>query len=147
LLQTGRRRILVATDGSEVSIGACRWLAGLLDPATTDVRLITVLTSGLRSAAFDSYPSDDADARLGAESAVESATGVSCDVLEGAGIRVEVTHRFGNPSDALLAEIEEWAPDLMVMGRRGLGFPARWLMGSVTDRVLRNARCPVLIVP
>lgn len=141
------RRILVATDGSEASIGACRQVAGLLDPGEAEVRLIAVLSSGLQAAAYDGYPHDDAAAERAAQAAVEAAVGVSRDLLEDAGFRVQVTHRFGNPPDGILAEIEEWAPDLVVMGRRGLGFPARWLMGSVSDRVLRSARCPVLLVP
>ena len=37
--------------------------------------------------------------------------------------------------------------DLLVMGTHGRSGVDRWLMGSVTERVLRKSRCPVLTVP
>ncbi|HBH01951.1 MAG TPA: universal stress protein UspA, partial [Candidatus Rokubacteria bacterium] len=36
--------------------------------------------------------------------------------------------------------------DLVVVGARGRGGIERLLLGSVSERVLRDARCPVLIV-
>ena len=60
--------------------------------------------------------------------------------------RVEVRHRFGNPADEILAEAQEREPDLIVVGRRGLSAPGRWLIGSVSDRVVRHAHAPVLVV-
>ena len=36
--------------------------------------------------------------------------------------------------------------DLIVLGARGLGTVKRLLRGSVSEQVLRHARCPVLIV-
>ena len=41
---------------------------------------------------------------------------------------------------------EELGVDLIAMGGRGLGRVSRSLMGSVSDSLVRNAHCPVLIV-
>ena len=45
----------------------------------------------------------------------------------------------------MLAYAEEQKVDLICMGVRGAGFGLRSLFGSNTDRVLRQAPCPVFI--
>jgi len=144
-----RLRVLVAVDGSPSAEQACRRLPGFVRPDDTEVRLVTVLSYGMRADAYHQRIDQRIDADLvhEARASVEVATGPSRGLLEASGFGVQVAHRFGNPADAILEEIREWGPDLVVMGRRGLGVPARWLLGSVSDRVLRNAHVPVLIVP
>ena len=44
-----------------------------------------------------------------------------------------------------MALAEELGAGLIVMGGRGLGGMKRASMGSVSDFVARNARCPVLV--
>lgn len=51
----------------------------------------------------------------------------------------------GEPYREVLAYAEEQNMDLSCMGVRGAGFGLRSLFGSNTDRVLRQAPCPVLI--
>jgi nucleotide-binding universal stress UspA family protein len=41
---------------------------------------------------------------------------------------------------------EEHHTDLIVLGRRGLTPVQRWMLGSVSERVLRYASCPVMVV-
>ncbi len=61
-------------------------------------------------------------------------------------LSLEMMVREGRPSDAILAEAERQAADLIVMGTHGRRGMDRWLLGSVTEKVLRKARCPVLVV-
>jgi nucleotide-binding universal stress UspA family protein len=41
-------------------------------------------------------------------------------ILEKADLDVEVAHRFGNPTEEIVTQIEEWGADVVVLGRRGL---------------------------
>lgn len=53
--------------------------------------------------------------------------------------------REGQPYREVLAYAEEQAIDLICMGANGTGFGLHALFGSNADRVLRQARCPVII--
>jgi len=53
----------------------------------------------------------------------------------------------GEPSSAIVKRAESVPVDLIVMGTHGLRGFDRWFMGSVAQRVLRKAVCPVLTVP
>ncbi len=64
-------------------------------------------------------------------------TGLSCEALV----------RVGAPVDAILACIEQVAPDLVVMSTHGRTGLTHAMLGSVAERVLQRARCPVLVLP
>lgn len=69
------------------------------------------------------------------------------EILRGMGIEVEIKLRHGFATEEILQEIGEGGYDLVVMGStqvaRGL---RRYFVGSVTDKVVENAPCPVLVV-
>jgi nucleotide-binding universal stress UspA family protein len=52
----------------------------------------------------------------------------------------------GHPADQILRAAERFHADLIVMGRRGRSTVGRWLLGSISERVLRDAHCPTLVV-
>jgi nucleotide-binding universal stress UspA family protein len=52
----------------------------------------------------------------------------------------------GPPADAILRVAEARNVDLIVMGARGLGSLGSLLLGSVSQKVLAHATCPVMIV-
>ena len=63
------------------------------------------------------------------------------------GFRVEPRVRVGEPAEEIVAEAEEWKPDLLVVGTHARGWGARLLLGSVAEAALRDAPCNVLAVP
>lgn len=52
----------------------------------------------------------------------------------------------GAPVTRILKEAKELGADLIVMGTHGVGGFERWVLGSVAEKVLRKAPCPVLTV-
>ena len=60
---------------------------------------------------------------------------------------VTVAVRAGTVVDEIVCLAKEWLADLIVMGTHGRTGFERFLVGSVTARVLRNAPCPVVTVP
>jgi len=63
------------------------------------------------------------------------------------GTVVDVVVECGQPAPSILGQATGLQADLIVMGTHGLSGFERLLLGSVTEKVLRKAACPVLTVP
>ena len=61
--------------------------------------------------------------------------------------RPELLVRFGPSAATLLGYAAENGTDLIVIGTHGRTGFERFMLGSVTEKVVRKARCPVLTVP
>jgi len=59
---------------------------------------------------------------------------------------IETELAWGNPADVIVEKARQGGYNLIVMGSRGLGAISSLLLGSVSDRVVKMAPCPVLIV-
>ncbi len=64
-----------------------------------------------------------------------------------AGLDVEFAAQPGVPLSVILAEAERFAADLIVLAASGRNRVARFFVGSTADRVIREASCPVLVIP
>lgn len=102
--------------------------------------------------AADTAVTDAEEAHAGAfadriESAAEERIEEISDGLETSGVVVERHAERGTPEDVILAAIDEYDVDVVVMpthNREGL---SRALLGSVTERVVRRSPVPVLSIP
>lgn len=63
------------------------------------------------------------------------------------GLEVETLATVGVPSRRVVEIAEEHGVDLIVMASRGYGPIRQLLLGSIAERVLHQAPCPVLIAP
>lgn len=68
------------------------------------------------------------------------------DGIDTGKVPIEKKQKPGHPGLAILEEIESGNIDLVVMGNRGYGQIAGVLLGSVSQRILNKAECPVMIV-
>lgn len=140
-------RVLVGLDGSGHCRDALRWaLARALRQGGPVVALAAVQDPmvyaplGWGGYQFDVKQAEErADAILDASiGAVVAADGSLAEVP------VERLPRVGSAAEILVTESS--AADLLVVGTRSLHGLFRWL-GSVSDQVVRNARCTVVVVP
>jgi nucleotide-binding universal stress UspA family protein len=65
----------------------------------------------------------------------------------GPNVPIEFDIAEGSTADAILAKADAMPADLLVMGTHGRSGFERLVLGSVTEKVLRKAACPVLTVP
>jgi len=69
---------------------------------------------------------------------------VRLDQMAGAGTRSSSTVRHGRPVDEILREVDAYKPDLVVMCTHGWSGVKHLLLGSVTERIVRQ--CPVSVL-
>jgi Universal stress protein UspA and related nucleotide-binding proteins len=66
--------------------------------------------------------------------------------IDSGNVSIEKKQIPGHPAVAILEEIKNEKVDLVVMGNRGYGPITGSLLGSISQRVLSRAECPVMIV-
>ena len=63
-----------------------------------------------------------------------------------AGITVVFEVGVGHPAEKIIQKANSLQADAIVMGHRGKSLVERWLLGSVSKRVLSYAHCTVMVV-
>jgi nucleotide-binding universal stress UspA family protein len=155
LVVKGQRRklgsVLVAMDGSEDSFRAVRFLSTLALPRQTKVRLLSVVERirypttaphSVHGQLVAMLKELEAERRAELDKVLEQAAAQLDDKIT----RVTRYTPTGDPAEEIVTTASDFDTDLVVVGARGLGGMARVLLGSVSQKVLHHARCPVLIV-
>ena len=135
-------RILLPVDGSEESLAAVRHVAEAIAENLADVLLLTVLPIE-RGEGVSGGP--ESPRRREIEEEARSHLGRAEGLLRSAGMACRTEVRFGDPAEEILKAADGGEFDFIVIGRRGRGL-SRALLGSVSDRVAKNARTPVTVV-
>jgi len=135
-------RIVYATDGSSHARKALDWAIDIARRRQAQVIVVT---------AYEPIPRDlgtphleELMARRPAEGQALAAEATAVLQREGIGYDVEVLE--GPAGEAILNVARTRRCDLIVMGSRGRGRLETALLGSVSQRVVQEAPCPVLIV-
>lgn len=69
------------------------------------------------------------------------------DEVDAGGLSVKTTINEHAPVEAIIGTATSWPADLIVIGTHGRSGFERLMLGSVAEKVLRKAPCPVLTVP
>ncbi len=77
----------------------------------------------------------------------ENALGYMEELARKEGVEFQGTIVQGAPSRAIVEIARSQDVDLIIIGKVGHRGPRRILIGPVTERVIENAPCPVLVVP
>ena len=157
-----RNKILIAYDGSECADGALYSLkrAGL--PVDADALVVSVAESWFPPPPLSSYEAvelpfaDNAVARDSAtvnlkrnellRNAEELAANAAKWILASfPRWDVQIEPLYGSPASELLAKSDDWDPDLIVIGSHGRSAIGRMILGSISHKVVTEARCSVRI--
>lgn len=134
-------RILLPTDGSDANDRAVEQAIGLAGQTGADLHVLFVVED-------IPYAPEMMDDEVGVR-----LREIGQDALEEireradeAGVTIVAEIKEGAPHSAILAYSDEVDADVVVMGTQGRSGLDRYLLGSVTERIVRTSEVPVLTV-
>jgi nucleotide-binding universal stress UspA family protein len=140
------RRVLVPLDGSGFAEQIIPWVQAVATVAHAEMILLTVpevpepaLYGTLSGAVDELRERAEANARRYVE-------GLAMQLRE-LGVDARPAVRGSRPATAILEAAEAEQVDLILLATHGRGGVERLVMGSVADRVVHHAACPVLLLP
>jgi len=141
-------RILVPTDFSAPSNGALASAKTLATRFGASLHLLHVLDDPFVAGAFaaDVYAPPPAGLRESWLKGAETLLATQLAPEEKADFHSTTAVVFGPPARAIVEYAGTHGIDLIVMGTHGRGGMAHLLIGSVAERVVRTALCPVMTV-
>ncbi|MDZ4763771.1 MAG: universal stress protein [Chloroflexota bacterium] len=146
------KHLLIPLDGSELAATAIPLAKSILAP-DGKVTLLSVVQP-LDTPVYDFYPVPMSLTR-GYGDELKEASRYAQDYLEkiadnlrADGVKSVFIHiETGDPAVEIVAAAEKMHVDAIVMSTHGRSGFSRWLFGSVTQKVLSAALCPILVVP
>jgi len=134
-------RILLPTDGSESADAALDHALDLARQYDAELLVLHVV-----SAAYAEAGPGHANAIGALEEYGEETFDEIAERAEAAGVRMTSEQRHGEPHQVITEYATEAGADLVVMGTHGRTGLQRYLLGSVTERVVRTSDVPALTV-
>jgi nucleotide-binding universal stress UspA family protein len=138
------RRILLAYNGSEHSNAALRHAADIARLADCELHMLGIVISTGSFALAQSNSSFDLIEKE--RQHIQRALETAATKLREEGTSVTFSIREGEPAAQIILQAHSIAADLVVLGNTNKGIIARWLQGSLGEKLLSNLPCSLLIV-
>lgn len=141
-------KILLAVDDSKFSDAAVRAVIARAHSKDSEVRVLHVveppsLLVNREMSGFDpGLESIWKEETKQAEALVEK----TAETLRAQGLKVSTEVEKGTPKSVIVEISKDWHADLIVLGSHGRGALDRFLLGSVSEAVVRHAHCSVEVV-
>ena len=145
-----RKKILVAIDGSPLSDKAAeeavRMAAGNPSKFKSKVYGLLVLPNAQRNTFTDFVPARPITEKAEWGELKERIFFVVEKIAREEEVLLETAVVYGDPAEELIHFAEKEEIDVIVIGSTGKGFLKRKLLGSVSHKVVRDAKCSVYVV-
>lgn len=137
-------KIVVAYDGSPGAQAAVRASVPLARASRARLVLLWVIDprsdlGGIRGSHSEALLKATRDAEV-------SAQDFAADQYDGVEVRVELQERGEDPGEALARHAKAMAADIVVAATRRAGGLTGFFLGSVTQQLIRESACPVMVV-
>jgi nucleotide-binding universal stress UspA family protein len=138
--------IVLAADGSPASLQATQEAISLAQALETPLVVVAVSHLEPPVRAYFGYAQEAARTQRHEDARLARVLAESAAAVKSAGIACEVVMASGAVADEICAVARRRDARLIVIGSHNRGHVGRAVNGSVSDRVLHAAPCPVLVV-
>jgi nucleotide-binding universal stress UspA family protein len=138
------KKILIPTDGSDCSLHAAEFGIYLAKAFTAEVIIIYVIDTVILEEIAKTTEKTVVERELKEKG--ESYLNYVTSLAEKEGLKAESVLSKGEPHDQIVRFAKSLGVNLIVMGTYGRRGADRILIGSVAERVIEYAPCPVLVV-
>ena len=135
-------KVLIPLDGSRLAEHALAFLPPLSHFGELDVTLVSVID--FSDDLLKSLTTEDQERERNLLGSYLSE--IASDLEKHLGAHVHTETLRGAAATRLLEQAESVSPDVMIISTHGRSGLARWQRGAVADKVIRGAKCPVLVV-
>ena len=139
------KKILVPTDASAYSQKALKAALELARKFDSEVELFHVVELPEVRLYSDRTLSHNDERQAQLKHLGEQAILATLEGIDSSNVLLKKTSREGKPSKMILQKLEADNFDLIVMGSHGYGTIAGSILGSVSQRILHESKCSVLI--
>lgn len=146
------KKILLPTDGSEYANKAAEHAIIIASQNNAEIIVLNVMeTTQLASLPVEDFTRKFKDIlRQEKTNPLENISKVFDEHLKDKEFRDQIKltlkQKGGSPADIILQTVQDENIDMVIMGTSGKKGFERFLLGSVTEKVVRNSKCPVLTV-
>ena len=150
LPDTAIESIIVPLDMSSRSEEALPLAAGLTETLGLETTVVTCIPSPTQmytGSVPEVYPYPDDLVQQAQDASDEYLQALSSALSEGRNLEVQSATLEGGPASRIVECAQEQSNSLIAMCTQGHASLGRWVLGSVTDSVIRTGNTPVLVVP
>jgi len=138
------KKILVPTDGSDYSMRAAEYAIGIAKMFSAQILVVYVIDEVVINQISKATERDNVEQEL--KEAGQRYVNYVLGLAEKEGVKSSSMLAKGRPYEQIVHLVRQSNIDLIVMGTYGLRSAERVLIGSVAERVIEYAPCPVLVI-
>lgn len=134
-------KLLLATDGSEHSIRSAAYAVELAQQFNGSVDVVYVIDEN-KSKSDVLHHVDKFELKVERQEKIKPVL----ELLDKENIIYEVHYTHGEPAPSIIEFAQDNESDCVIVGSRGLNKVQTMILGSVSHKVAKHVKCPVLII-
>ncbi|MCL5981926.1 MAG: universal stress protein [Firmicutes bacterium] len=137
------KKILVPIDGSHNSLEALKWARDMAEKYGSQIIILNIQkpVSYITPETISLREDPNLFAKIG-----EKVIDAGLEAIKGTTVEVKTEVNFGDPAEQILDVIDKEDVDVVVMGSQGITGIKKFLIGSVSNKILMHSSKPVMII-
>jgi len=145
--ETRFKRILFCTDFSESADAAFEFALDAVTRRPGSTLYLLHVIHEPDAQFWKSYIAEVENVDADAKKAIDEKVAAAYLARVPKGVEIKLEFRIGPDAATILEFAKATQIDLIILGRHGHGSVGKALFGSVAEKIVRKADCPVLVVP